>query len=255
MSRPNHDDKTVDFGFENIPLEEKTARVRSLFSGVAAKYDVMNDAMSLGLHRVWKKRFVAELPLRRNMRVLDVAGGTGDISAEMLCRRSDIRICLADICDDMLRRGREKLREAFPPGEGRILPAFHCVDAQSLPYADNAFDVYTIAFGIRNVADKARALAEAYRVLKPGGTFACLEFSTVEHPLLAKAYNAYAFGCLPIMGKLLANNPDAYRYLAESIAVFPDAETFEATIKSARFKRTRRRPMSGGVVCVHTGMK
>ena len=245
----------VDFGFENIAMDAKTPRVRSLFSGVASKYDVMNDAMSMGLHRLWKKKFVANLRLKSGMQVLDMAGGTGDITAEILRKSPSASICVADLCDDMLRHGRQKLRESFPPGSRATAPTFHCADAQRLPYADNSFDLYTIAFGIRNVADKEKALSEAYRTLKPGGAFACLEFSDVQHPLLAKMYKAYSFGCIPLIGKALADNKDAYRYLVESIAMFPRATEFADMITAAGFVKTRYDRLNGGVVCIHSAVK
>jgi demethylmenaquinone methyltransferase/2-methoxy-6-polyprenyl-1,4-benzoquinol methylase len=247
--------RETDFGFARIPLKDKAAKVSALFSGVAGKYDLMNDAMSLGLHRVWKRRFVADLPLGRNARVVDVAGGTGDVAAEVLRRRRDANVAVADLCPDMLERGRRKLRETFPPGSVPVPPAFHVANAESLPYKDRSFDLYTIAFGIRNVADKEAALKEARRVLKAGGAFACLEFSKADNAALAAFYRAYSFRCIPFMGKMLANDRDAYRYLVESIALFPDAERFADMLREAGFTQVSHRRMSGGIVAAHTAYR
>lgn len=244
--------QTVDFGFSTVDKTKKTGMVSELFSDVASRYDIMNDLMSVGAHRLWKNRFVKALPLSPKMRILDMAGGTGDITLRMYSRCSDIHVTVADLCPDMLSEGRKRI---FSERAGRISPCFSVIDAQMLPFLDHVFDGYTISFGIRNVTDKQQALREAYRALKPGGFFACLEFTQLPEGAFKTFYKNYSFSCLPVLGKFAAGNADAYRYLAESIAMFPDKETFRTMIEDAGFKHIRVFTMTGGIAAVHIGWK
>lgn len=242
----------TDFGFTKVKREDKTGMVSELFSGVAGKYDLMNDLMSGGAHRLWKRRFVSSLPLTKNMHVLDMAGGTGDITLLMRKRCPGLRVTVGDLCPDMLSGGRRRIFNArlAPPA-----PQFAVTDAQCLPFPDNSFDGYTISFGIRNVTDKPAALREALRVLKPGGFFACLEFSQPPEGAFKQLYRGYSFRCIPAIGKLAAGNESAYRYLAESIALFPDADAFKTMITAAGFAGARYYAMTNGVAAAHFGRK
>jgi demethylmenaquinone methyltransferase/2-methoxy-6-polyprenyl-1,4-benzoquinol methylase len=242
------------FGFARIPLREKQARVDDVFHKVARRYDLMNDLMSGGLHRIWKDVFVSRVhPARRGpFRHLDVAGGTGDIAfriARAASRESEIAVL--DINADMLEVGRERARKrALAP---RL--EFVQANAEDLPFGDNVFDSYTIAFGIRNVPRIDQALTEARRVLKRGGQFLCLEFSNVDVPLLDRLYENYSFNAIPRIGQWVAGDGDAYRYLVESIARFPDAESFRDRIDAAGFDRAAFTRLAGGVVAIHSGWK
>ena len=239
---------TASFGYEEIPAEEKIARVGAVFSGVAKKYDIMNDAMSGGMHRLWKDRFVRRVKPRGGERILDMAGGTGDIAFRMA--DSGAEITVSDINQDMLDVGLER---AVKRGIDDFV--WSCQNAEALSFADRSFDAYTIAFGIRNVTHIDRALAEAYRVLKHGGRFFCLEFSTTEWPGFKDVYDAYSHRMVPRIGKAIAGDEDSYRYLVESIRRFPPMPAFEAMIREAGFTQTRVEPIMGGLVAIHSGWK
>jgi demethylmenaquinone methyltransferase/2-methoxy-6-polyprenyl-1,4-benzoquinol methylase len=239
---------TVSFGYEDVAPEEKTARVRGVFSNVAAKYDLMNDAMSAGLHRVWKDRFVRRVKPRGSEHILDMAGGTGDIAFRMV--DSGAHITVADINPEMLAVGME--RAAKRGIDGLVWTE---ANAETLQFPDRFYDAYTIAFGIRNVTDIPQALREANRVLKRGGRFFCLEFSTTQWPGFAQMYDAYSHRMVPKLGQLLANDADSYRYLIESIRRFPEMPQFEAMIRDAGFVQTKVEPLLGGLVAIHSGWK
>jgi demethylmenaquinone methyltransferase/2-methoxy-6-polyprenyl-1,4-benzoquinol methylase len=247
-------DKDIDFGFSRVRLGEKQGLVDDVFHKVAGKYDLMNDLMSVGLHRAWKDILVSMTGVRRgrDFRHLDVAGGTGDVGfriAEAGGPRTHVDIL--DINGDMLAVGRER-------AEKRGLLAqldFFEANAEELPFADNTFDAYTIAFGIRNVPRRDKALSEAYRVLKRGGRFLCLEFSMVDVPVLDEFYRAWSFGAIPAIGKAVAGDGEPYRYLVESIAEFPSPSIFRNMIAAAGFRRAGFTRLTGGIVAIHSGWK
>jgi demethylmenaquinone methyltransferase/2-methoxy-6-polyprenyl-1,4-benzoquinol methylase len=246
------DKDRTHFGFKEVETDAKAGMVADVFHSVAARYDLMNDLMSAGIHRVWK-RFTIELSgVRTGHSVLDIAGGTGDLAA----RFADIvgpagRVVLADINDSMLKVGRDKLLD-----HGRLDNLeFVQADAQCLPFPDASFDCVTIAFGLRNVTDKDAALRSMLRVLKPGGRLLVLEFSKPANPLLSRAYDAYSFRVPPLMGRLVANDADSYQYLAESIRMHPDQETLKDMMEDAGFTRCEYHNMTGGVVALHKGVK
>jgi demethylmenaquinone methyltransferase / 2-methoxy-6-polyprenyl-1,4-benzoquinol methylase len=245
---------SVPFGFLDVPEEEKEGLVHRIFSSVAARYDLMNDLMSGGVHRLWKDAMVDWLAPRSGQQFVDVAGGTGDIAfriaSAVSARSGEAEIVCCDINADMLAGGRRRAA-ALDRRNIRWL----CASAEALPLPSSAFDAYTIGFGIRNVTHIDRALAEAYRVLKPGGRFLCLEFSRVEVPLLDKAYDAYSFGVLPRLGQLVASDADAYRYLAESIRRFPPQKKFAAMIRAAGFGQVLVRNLAGGIAALHSAWK
>ena len=240
---------TTDFGFQRVSPDEKTRRVRGVFESVAARYDVMNDVMSAGMHRLWK-RFAIELSgVRPGARVLDIAGGTGDMSRLFSDRAGPTGVVwLTDINGAMLAEGRDRMLD-----EGRVLPVAQC-DAEKLPFPGNFFDVTCIAFGLRNVTRKEAALAEMLRVLKPGGRAVILEFSRIAEPLKA-AYDWYSFNVLPLMGRMIAGDAASYRYLAESIRMHPDRETLKAMMSDAGLEQVEYHNLSGGLVAVHRGWK
>lgn len=238
----------VSFGYEQVSPEEKTRRVGGVFSSVARSYDRMNDAMSVGLHRVWKDRFVRRVKPRRGEEILDMAGGTGDIAFRLA--KNGASVMVSDINPDMLAVGRERAQDRGIAGL-----SWSEQNAETLSFAAGRFDAYTIAFGIRNVTHIDRALAEAHRVLKPGGRFFCLEFSTVEWPGFGQVYDAYSHHVVPKMGQVIAGDADSYRYLIESIRRFPPMPKFRAMIDAAGFRHTRVEPIMGGLVAIHSGWK
>ena len=239
---------TVSFGYEQIATGEKTARVGEVFTSVAGSYDLMNDAMSAGMHRLWKDRFVRRVKPRSGETILDMAGGTGDIAFRMV--PSGAAITVADINPDMLAVG---IGRAAKRGIDGLV--WSEANAEQLVFPDRFFDGYTIAFGIRNVTDIPAALKEAHRVLKRGGRFFCLEFSTTLWPGFAEVYDVYSHRLVPQLGKLLASDAESYRYLIESIRRFPDMPRFEAMIGEAGFVQTKVEPMLGGLVAIHSGWK
>lgn len=246
------DNKTTHFGFEQVSVNDKADRVADVFHSVASRYDLMNDFMSAGIHRLWK-RFTIELSgVRSGNHVLDIAGGTGDLSLKFSrLVGSEGKVVLADINESMLKVGRDRLID-----QGAV-NNIECIqsDAQYLPFADNTFDCITIAFGLRNVTDKDMALRSMLRVLKPGGRLLVLEFSKPENPVLEKLYDIYSFKVLPVMGKLVADDADSYRYLAESIRMHPDQETLKSMMTEAGFVQSRYYNMTGGIVAIHKGVK
>lgn len=240
------------FGYEQVDKNEKSARVADVFHSVAAKYDIMNDLMSGGVHRLWKRFTIEHSAARPGQRILDIAGGTGDLTAKFSkIVGSNGQVILADINSSMLKVGRDKLIDQAVVGN------IHCVqaDAQYLPFPDNYFDCITIAFGLRNVTDKDEALRSMHRILKPGGRLLVLEFSKPKNPLLEKAYDGYSFKVLPLMGKLVANDADSYRYLAESIRMHPDQDTLKSMALDAGFHSCQYYNMTGGIVALHKCMK
>lgn len=242
-------DNSTDFGFERVPEAAKARRVASVFSSVARRYDIMNDLMSAGLHRAWKAFAIEMAGVRPGQRVLDVAAGTGDLTLAHAKRAgASGEVWHTDINPDMLREGRDRLRDA-----GFVLPSLLC-DAEKLPFPDNHFDCVTVAFGLRNMTHKDRALAEFRRVLKPGGRALVLEFSRVAKPL-EKAYDLYSFKVLPWLGKRFANDEASYRYLAESIRMHPDQETLAGMMREVGLGRVEYFNMSAGVVALHRGFK
>lgn len=246
------DKDTTHFGYQTVKTAEKQSRVAGVFHSVAAKYDLMNDLMSAGIHRIWK-RFTIELSgVRPGHSVLDIAGGTGDLAARFSkLVGPEGRVVLADINDSMLKVGRDKLTDQGIVGNIEYTQA----NAECLPFPDNTFDCITIAFGLRNVTDKNAALRSMLRVLKPGGRLLVLEFSKPSSELLSKAYDTYSFKVLPAMGKLITDDADSYRYLAESIRMHPDQETLKEMMTEAGFARCEYHNMTGGVVAVHKGLK
>ncbi len=245
------EDKTTHFGFQDVPEAEKAGMVHGVFSRVASKYDVMNDLMSGGVHRLWKDAMMDWLAPRSGQRLLDVAGGTGDVAFRFLKRAEGTTAVVCDMTEPMLIEGRkraeaEKMAERLDWVVG---------DAMALPFPDASFDVYTISFGIRNVTRIADALSEAYRVLKPGGRLMVLEFSHIPNDLLQKAYDLYSFNVIPVMGQVVAGDRDSYQYLVESIRKFPDQETFASMIRAAGFGQVKYRNLTMGVAALHSGWK
>mgnify|MGYP001570062525 FL=1 len=243
---------TTHFGYREVDKEAKAGLVAEVFDSVAARYDVMNDLMSAGIHRLWK-RFTIELSgVRKGNAVLDIAGGTGDLAARFAeLVGPEGRVVLADINGAMLEVGRDKLLDTGRQGNIEFVQA----DAQDLPFPDDSFDCVTIAFGLRNVTDKDKALRSMLRVLKPGGRLLVLEFSKPANPLLSRAYDTYSFRVLPFMGKLVANDRESYQYLAESIRMHPDQETLKDMMEDAGFSRCEYHDMTGGIVALHKGIK
>ncbi len=245
-------ERTTDFGFEKVPLQDKSRRVSSVFTSVAENYDLMNDLMSFGVHRLWK-RFAVELAgVREGQRVLDLAAGTGDLARQFVRRVGDTgSVTLADLNADMLEVGRRRLIDSG------VLKAVAYVqtDAESLPFSDDRFDLVSMAFGLRNVTDKGRALAAMLRVLRPGGQVLILEFSTLRVPVLDPLYRAYILNLLPRLGRIVAGDSDSYRYLAESIRLHPSQEQLLEIMKTAGFERCGYHNLSGGIAAVHRGYK
>ncbi len=243
--------KTTHFGFKTVDEDQKAGLVHGVFSNVASKYDVMNDAMSLGIHRLWKDAMMDWLAPRSGQRLLDVAGGTGDISFRFLDRAPAATATVLDLTESMLVEGRKRA-EADARAD-RI--DWVVGDAMALPFEANVFDVYTISFGIRNVTRIEDALSEAYRVLRPGGRLMVLEFSQIPNDLMQKVYDLYSFNIIPRLGQAIANDRDSYQYLVESIRRFPDQETFAGMIRTAGFGNVKYRNLSMGIAALHSGWK
>ncbi|QOL26258.1 bifunctional demethylmenaquinone methyltransferase/2-methoxy-6-polyprenyl-1,4-benzoquinol methylase UbiE [Thalassotalea sp. LPB0316] len=255
MSSPeqsNQNEQTTHFGYKTVDKDNKASMVADVFHSVAAQYDVMNDLMSFGIHRLWKRFTIDASGVRPGNKVLDLAGGTGDLTAKFSqIVGKDGQVILADINSSMLNVGRDKLRDRGLVQNIEYVQA----NAECLPFEDNTFDIITIAFGLRNVTDKDKALRSMYRVLKPGGRLLVLEFSKPEHDLLNKAYDFYSFNILPKMGELVAKDGDSYQYLAESIRMHPDQVTLEGMMKEAGFEQTTYKNLTGGIVALHKGYK
>lgn len=252
MESRGRDDKTTHFGFREVPESAKAGMVGQVFSSVASRYDVMNDVMSLGIHRLWKRFTIEQAGVRPGQKILDVAGGTGDLSAQFAPRvGASGSVTVADINAAMLDVGRARLADAGLAGNIEFVQA----NAECLPFPDNHFDCITIAFGLRNVTHIDAALASMFRVLKPGGRLLVLEFSKPTFPGLSAVYDAYSFHLLPKLGKLIANDEDSYRYLVESIRKHPDQETLKGMMTHAGFERVHYFNLSGGIVALHKGYK
>ena len=243
--------KETHFGFQTVAEDDKAGLVHGVFSRVASRYDVMNDVMSVGIHRGWKNAMMDWLAPRDGQQLLDVAGGTGDIAFRFLKRAPRARVTVCDMTESMLVEGRKRAEaETLADRLGWVTG-----DAMALPFKDNSFDRYTISFGIRNVTRIPDALAEAYRVLRPGGRLMVLEFSQLPVPAMQWAYDRYSFNVIPVMGQLIANDRDSYQYLVESIRKFPDQDTFAAMIRDAGFDRVQYRNLSLGIAALHSGWK
>jgi demethylmenaquinone methyltransferase/2-methoxy-6-polyprenyl-1,4-benzoquinol methylase len=244
--------KTTHFGYQTVPEHEKAGRVRAVFDSVATRYDLMNDLMSFGIHRLWKRQAVTLSGVRRGWRVLDLAAGTGDLSARFATLvGAEGQVVFSDINAAMLAQGRARMADEGLAGNLEYVQA----DAQHLPFPEDHFDCVTIAFGLRNVTDKDLALAAMYRVLKPGGRALILEFSRPTQKPLKLAYDLYSFQVLPRLGRMVAGDPDSYRYLAESIRMHPDQETLRGMMERAGFERCEYFNLSGGIVAIHRGYK
>jgi demethylmenaquinone methyltransferase/2-methoxy-6-polyprenyl-1,4-benzoquinol methylase len=246
-------DEKTHFGFQSVPLGEKQGRVNEVFRSVAGRYDLMNDLMSAGLHRLWKEALVSTLrpPRERAYRHLDVAGGTGDVAFRILDGAGpQTHVTVLDINGEMLKVGEERAGRAY---DGRI--AFVEANAEDLPFGPKTFDSYSIAFGIRNVPRIDQALREAHRVLKPGGRFLCLEFSKVDVPVLDRVYDAYSFNVIPRLGQMVTGDAESYQYLVESIRRFPPPVAFARMIEEAGFRRVTHRSLTAGIVAIHSGWK
>ena len=245
-------DKTTHFGYKTVNVEEKAGKVAEVFHSVADNYDLMNDLMSMGIHRIWKQVTIEMSGVRSGHKVLDIAGGTGDLAAKFSrIVGATGSVVLADINQSMLRRGRDKLIDQGINSNVRFTQA----DAQYLPFPDNTFNLITIAFGLRNVTDKAMALRSMQRVLAPGGKLLVLEFSKPTNALLSKLYDSYSFNVLPKLGKIFANDADSYQYLAESIRMHPDQQTLLGMMDEAGFANTDFQNLTGGIVSIHRGIK
>ncbi|GAB1361053.1 bifunctional demethylmenaquinone methyltransferase/2-methoxy-6-polyprenyl-1,4-benzoquinol methylase UbiE [Rhodobacter sp.] len=245
------DEKTTHFGYRDVPEAEKAGMVHGVFSSVASNYDVMNDLMSVGIHRLWKDAMMDWLAPRPGQRLLDVAGGTGDVAFRFLGRAPGASAVVCDMTEPMLIAGRKRAEAE------QLASSLDWVvgDAMALPFDSNSFDIYTISFGIRNVTRIPDALAEAYRVLKPGGRLMVLEFSQIPNDLMQKAYDLYSFNVIPVMGQIVAGDRDSYQYLVESIRKFPDQETFAGLIRQAGFAQVKYRNLSMGIAALHSGWK
>ncbi len=244
-------DKTTHFGSQTVREDEKAGMVRNLFSDVANKYDIMNDVMSVGIHRIWKEAMMDWLAPRAGQKLLDVAGGTGDVSFKFLKRAGHGHATVCDLTEGMLVEGRKRAEAAAMADSLDWVVG----DAMALPFEDNTFDVYTISFGIRNVTRPQEALNEAYRVLRPGGRLMVLEFSQLPNPMMQKAYDLYSFNVIPRMGQIIANDRDSYQYLVESIRNFPDQETFLGMVREAGFEQAKYRNLTMGIAALHSGWK
>ena len=251
MAKPDSSTGTTHFGYSDVSVDDKADLVRGVFDSVATRYDIMNDLMSAGLHRLWKRHTIEQASARPGHAILDLAGGTGDLSRAFARQVGDDgHVVLADINAAMLEQGRKRLVDAGIAGNFSIAQ----VDAENLPFADCSFDRVAIAFGLRNVTDKDAALRSMYRVLKPGGQVLILEFSK-PHDALKPAYDLYSFKVLPLIGKFVARDEDSYQYLAESIRMHPDQETLLSMMQEAGFERCRHQNLAGGIVALHTGYR
>jgi len=251
MAKTDTSAETTDFGYQTVPVDDKAELVKGVFDSVASRYDIMNDLMSGGLHRLWKRRTIEQAGIRKGHAVLDLAGGTGDLAskfARMVGPQG--HVVLADINAAMLRQGRSRMVDDGVAGNLSIAQ----VDAQNLPFADSTFDRITIAFGLRNVTDKNAALQSMFRVLKPGGKLLVLEFSKPD-AAIKPAYDLYSFKVLPLLGKFVADDEDSYQYLAESIRMHPDQETLLAMMRDAGLERCRYQNLAGGIVALHSGYR
>ncbi|MEP4195434.1 MAG: bifunctional demethylmenaquinone methyltransferase/2-methoxy-6-polyprenyl-1,4-benzoquinol methylase UbiE [Aliishimia sp.] len=242
---------TTHFGFKTVPLGDKASHVQGVFNAVASKYDVMNDVMSLGIHRIWKEAMMDWLAPREGQRLLDVAGGTGDISFNFLKRAKQAHATVLDLTEPMLVEGRQRAEAAQMEDSLDWVTG----DAMALPFSDNSFDVYTISFGIRNVTLPLVALREAYRILKPGGRLMVLEFSQLPNSEMQRLYDLYSFNVIPRMGQIVAGDRDSYQYLVESIRKFPDQDTFLGMLREAGFGNAKYRNLSMGIAALHSGWK
>ncbi|MDA9991190.1 bifunctional demethylmenaquinone methyltransferase/2-methoxy-6-polyprenyl-1,4-benzoquinol methylase UbiE [Paracoccaceae bacterium] len=244
-------DFTTHFGFQTVPEAEKADRVRDVFGSVASRYDIMNDVMSAGVHRIWKNAMMDWLAPRAGQRLLDVAGGTGDIAFRFLKRAGQAEVTILDLTAEMLEAGKKRA----DADRLSVQPEWVVGDAMVLPFPDNSFDVYTISFGIRNVTRPQEALNEAFRVLRHGGRLLVLEFSQIPNDMLQWAYDHYSFNVIPFMGKVIANDRESYQYLVESIRKFPDQERFLSMLREAGFENAKYRNLTQGVACLHSGWK
>jgi demethylmenaquinone methyltransferase/2-methoxy-6-polyprenyl-1,4-benzoquinol methylase len=240
----------VDFGFEQVDPAEKTRRVHGVFERVARRYDLMNDLMSGGIHRLWKESLVDQVRPRDDLHILDVAGGTGDIAFRMLRRAPDARVTICDLTEDMLRVGRDRALD-----RGRVGVDWVTGNAEALPFPDMSVDAYTIAFGLRNVSDRPAALAEARRVLRPGGRFFCLEFSRITTPMIERLYERYSFEVVPRVGQVVVGDGAPYQYLVESIRQFPDQDALAELMSDAGLEQVAWRNLSGGIAAIHSGWR
>ncbi len=247
----NDSAKTTHFGYKDVPEADKAGMVHGVFTNVASKYDVMNDVMSGGIHRVWIDAMMDWLAPRAGQRLLDVAGGTGDVAFRFLARAGAADAVVLDMTESMLIEGRKRAEASALDAQLDWIVG----DAMALPFEDNSFDVYTISFGIRNVTRPADALAEAFRILRPGGRLMVLEFSQIPNDLMQKAYDLYSFNIIPRMGQAIAGDRDSYQYLVESIRQFPNQEVFLRMIRDAGFENAKYRNLSMGIACLHSGWK
>ena len=250
-ARPMTAEKTTHFGFQDVPEAEKAGMVHGVFSRVASRYDVMNDLMSLGIHRIWKDAMMDWLAPRPQQRLLDVAGGTGDVAFRFLKRAPGATAVVCDMTEPMLVEGRKRAEA------GSLSDSLDWVvgDAMALPFSDNSFDVYTISFGIRNVTRIPDALAEAFRVLRPGGRLMVLEFSQIPNELMQRVYDLYSFTIIPALGQVVTGDRASYQYLVESIRKFPDQDSFAALIRAAGFDQVSYRNLTMGIAALHSGWK
>lgn len=252
MSKESQENRTTHFGFEEVPVQEKSGRVAEVFHSVASKYDLMNDVMSMGMHRLWKRFTIGQSSVRSGQYVLDIAGGTGDLAREFAKKvGKDGLVVLADINEKMLTVGRQRLTDQGIVGNVEFVQA----DAEKLPFPDSYFDCITIAFGLRNVTDKAAALRSMYRVLKPGGKLLVLEFSKPTLPLLNKIYDEYSFKLIPKFGEWICNDRESYQYLVESIRMHPNQEDLKKMMEESGFDDVDYHNLTGGVVALHKGYK
>ncbi len=244
------DKEQIDFGYQTVDKDKKEEKVAEVFHSVASNYDVMNDVMSFGIHRLWKRTMIELTGARKGQKALDLAGGTGEIAMKVAKRVGDSgHVVLSDINSSMLEEGRKRVINS-----GFINNiSFELINAEEIPFPDNAFDLVTISFGLRNVTDKLKALKEMQRVIKPGGRLVVMEFSKTSNPALTKLYDFYSFSALPFMGKVIANDEESYRYLAESIRMHPDQETMKSMMLEAGFDEVEYKNLTGGIVAIHRG--